>query len=259
VEIYERHAAELETDAEPEEADGIVYHKVRLAYFLACSHREEEAARFVRDAADDAERIHDPVRSIGALSLVALIQLRLGDYAGYREHCRAIAAIPIAEADDLTKVRSITTWVCGPDALEDVSVPVSRAELLQLNDSLGQRHVVLYVLGAALYRAGHYDRAAERLAESIAAYPSDPPPAYAKINFQRLFLAMAKWQQRRYDEARRLLSETLPEIDKELKSSSWWAYRLGLEVLRQEANALIDPKKTGEALKAKDSGLTPNS
>jgi tetratricopeptide (TPR) repeat protein len=246
-EIYDKHAAQIAADATPQDALGISSHYLRLAYFLACAHREDEAAEFLRQAAVYAQRLTDPAGSISGLSTGALLQLRLGDFAGYRDSCKALADVPVADADDLTKVRWINTWCCGPDALEDMSIVVTLAEQLVASNSHGQRHVILYVSGAALYRAGEYDRAAERLEESIAAYPSDPPPAHAVINFQRLFLAMTKWKQGKRDEARRLLAETLPALDMELKSSSWWNYRLGLEVLRDEAEALIEPKETDEA------------
>jgi hypothetical protein len=160
--------------------------------------------------------------------------------------------VPIADADDLTKVRSILPCCCGPDPLDDMSVFVNRAEQLVANNSLGQRHVVLYVSGAALFRAGEYDRAAERLEESIAAYPSDPAPGHDVINWQRLFLVMTKWKQGHQDEARQLFAETLPDLAKELRSpATVWIYRLGLELLRAEAEALIQPKDADEAAENK--------
>ena len=135
--------------------------------------------------------------------------------------------VPVADADDLTKVRVDLDLVRGPDALEDLSLPVKRAEEFVANNSLGQPHVgPLLYWGRRSYRAGQYEQAAERLEESIAAYPSDPPPGYDVINFQRLFLAMTKWQLGQHDEARRLLAETRPAVDKELQSpSTVWNYR----------------------------------
>jgi hypothetical protein len=120
------------------------------------------------------------------------------------------------------------------------------------NNSLGQRHTVLYASGIALYRDGQYQQAAERLEESLVAYPDAPAPGSDIINWQRLYLAMTKWKLGQQDKARRLLAETLPALDKQLQSPScWWIYRLGLEVLRREAVALIEPKEADEAVENK--------
>ena len=127
------------------------------------THREQEAAEFVRKAALRTTQLTEPVDLVAALWITALLQLRLGDEAGYRETCKALVDVPVASADELTKMRTITTWCFGPDALEDMSLVVKRAEQLAANNSVVERHVVLYVLGMALYRAGQYERADEQL------------------------------------------------------------------------------------------------
>jgi hypothetical protein len=138
---------------------------------------------------------------------------------------------------------------CGPDPLDEMSVFVNRADELVANNLLGKRHVVLYISGSALFRAGQYGRAAERLEASINAYPSDPPPGDDIINYQRIFLAMTKWKLGEHDDARRLLAETLPALDKEMRSPSCvWIYRLGMELLRSEAVALIEPNEADEVV-----------
>ena len=247
--IYDEHAAEIAADPTPNLADGIAANYVLLAYFFASTHLEDEAAEFVLKAADYVKRETAPVGSVPTHGLLALVQLRLNDVAGYRENCKLLADVPVDSADDLTKVRSINLLCCGPDALEDMSPMVKRAEQLVANNSLGQRHVVLYVLGAALYRDSQYTRAEERLDESIAAYPSEPAPGHDVINYQRLFLAMTKWQLRKQDEARELLAKTLPDLDKQVQSAScFWTDRLGLETLRRQAVALIEPNEADEAV-----------
>jgi serine/threonine protein kinase len=136
----------------------------------------------------------------------AIAQLRAGDVAGYREKCKALVDVPVADLDDDTKLRQIHVWALAPNALEDSSLPATRAEALAADNSIEQPHIVLYVLGAALYRDGQYDRAADTLENSIAVYPSDAPIEVATIHFQRLLLAMSRWQQGKQDEARRLLA-----------------------------------------------------
>jgi hypothetical protein len=109
----------------------------------------------------------------------------------------------------------------------------------------------LYVLGAALYRSGNYERAAEVLEESGAAFQSHPLPPGAQFegrNYQQLLLAMTKWQLDQKDAARRLLAETLPVVETELKSPfTKWNRLATLELLRAEAEGLIGQGKKKEA------------
>ena len=59
------------------------------------------------------------------------------------------------------------------------------------------------------------------------------------MNCQRLFLAMTKWQLGQQVEARKLLAEILPAVDRELDfPASEWNRRATLEILRREAEAL---------------------
>jgi hypothetical protein len=88
-----------------------------------------------------------------------------------------------------------------------------------------------------------------RFQESIVAYANKPPANTDSMNYPRLFLAMTKWQLGLQDEARQVLAETLPDVDNELQSpSSAWNRRATLELLRGEAEALIEPKETNEAV-----------
>jgi hypothetical protein len=54
-------------------------------------------------------------------------------------------------------------------------------------------------------------------------------------------LAMAQWRPGQQADARRLLAETLPAVEEELESpASGWNRRATLELLRDEAEALIE-------------------
>jgi tetratricopeptide (TPR) repeat protein len=175
---------------------------------------------------------------------MALAQLRLGDKAGYRATCKALVDLPVQSWDDVMRSRPIWPLCLAPDALDDMSRLVKRAEEFVADTSLKNRHFGLYVLGAALYRAGDYERAAQRLEESIDAYPSRPAFGCDTINYQLLLLAMTRWNQGREDEARKLLAEAQSAVDKELQfSSTSWIRRTSLELLRSEAEALIDKEK----------------
>ena len=108
------------------------------------------------------------------------------------------------------------------------------------------------MLGTAHYRAGHYEQAAQFLEQSIAQYPSDLPPSHGTVLGPQLFLAMTKWQQGEHDDARRLLREIEPAIDKSLERPTLlWQRRLNRDVLRHEAEALIKPKEATEAVEKK--------
>jgi tetratricopeptide (TPR) repeat protein len=217
----------------------------RLAFALATAHREQEAAELVHQAALSAKRITDPATAANTLYYAALMQLRLGDKAGYRATCKALVELPVDKLLGITKSRPIWTPCLAPDALDDSTLLVKRAEKLVASISLNERHFGLYVWGAALYRAGQYEQAAQRLEESIAAYPSGPERGDDTVNYQQLLLAMTQWQLGQRDTARQLLAETLPAIDKELDSpSTSWNRRATLEILRREAAALIGRKVT---------------
>ena len=92
-------------------------------------------------------------------------------------------------------------------------------------------------------------RAEEQLRASIEAYPEKPAPGWDTIDFQRLFLAMTKWQRGQQDEARRLLAEALPAVDETIQNPATWPhYRIALEILRREAVDLIKSNDAGEAV-----------
>jgi len=179
--------------------------------------------------------------------IVAIAQLHASDQAGYRATCKGMVEAPIDRVDDETKLRQILVWTLAPDALEDMCLVVKRAEELAANNSIGQPHMVLYALGAALYRDGQYNRATDELKKSIAAYPSDPLIGSETINLQRLLLAMSKWQQGKQDEAQRLFAKTQPVIDQQRQSTAAFALKSALEVLRREAESLIEPQEADEA------------
>jgi tetratricopeptide (TPR) repeat protein len=199
------------------------------------------------------KRLTDPAVTSPALYHVALIQLRLGDKAGYRATCKALINMPDDSANLANKWRPIWTPCLAPDALDDLPLHVRRAEEYLAKTPQSESHVSLYLLGAAHYRAAQYNQAAQRLQESIAAYPSDPAPGYDTIYYQQLLLAITKWQLGERDAARRLFAETQRAVDKELQApSSDWNRRATLELLRAEAGALIEPKKANEAVENKN-------
>jgi serine/threonine protein kinase len=178
---------------------------------------------------------------------VALMQLQVGDKAGYRATSKALVELPVDSANLSTIWRPIWTSCLAPDALDDLNPLVARAEEYFANVAQNRRHFGLYILGAALYRARQFERAAERLSESGIEFQRDPLSTGAQNdgrNYQQLLLAMAKWQLGQRDEARHLLAETLTAVDAEHQSpASTWNRRATLEILRREAEELIGQKQ----------------
>jgi serine/threonine protein kinase/cytochrome c-type biogenesis protein CcmH/NrfG len=253
LEIYDEHAAEIAVEPLPEVALTIASDYLHAALFLSATHKNDEAAKLVRKAAAmTAKYARNPVESVEMLWGVAIAQMRLRDDAGYRVTCKMLADLPVDTLDDLNKARQILTWCLAPDALEDMSLIVKRADELAANNSLGQPHVGPFCLGAALYRNEHYERAVQQLEKSIDAYPKNPVRGFDIINYQRLLLAMSKWKQGQRGEARRLLADALPYVDEQIRTPSTWSHiRANVEILRREAVALIEPNEANEAVENK--------
>jgi tetratricopeptide (TPR) repeat protein len=201
----------------------------------------------------DAKRLADPAASADAISVVALVRLRMGDESGYRAMCKTLVDLPDYPANEVIKSRTIFLACLAPDSMEDLNLLVTRAEAALVSIPKTYRHFSLTVLGAALYRAGQYEQAAQRLEESNAVYHSAPPlPDYDVTNHQRVLMAMTKWQLGQQGEARRLLAESQTAIENELHSP-WtsWNRRASLQILRREAEALIEPNEADEAVENK--------
>jgi tetratricopeptide (TPR) repeat protein len=226
----------------------------RLAYLLVTTHRQEEASDALRKAnehfAHAVTRGLAPAAHVLALNYLATTRLRLGDDAGYREACAVMLHVP-ADNDNI-RYQQLSILSLGPHVGEDLSLHLKQAEELVTNKSIDPfdaSWIGLGVLGGVLYRAGQYEQAAQRLEESIAAYPHDPLRTFRTPLDWRLVLAMTKWQQGQRDEARRLLAETKPALDEWLQSpSNFWLRRARIEVLRREAEALIGPKEADEVV-----------
>jgi tetratricopeptide (TPR) repeat protein len=218
------------------------------AYFSYTRERQEEAAEFLHKAALAVERVQDTSETLNALYFLAIARMRLGDEAGYRQLCATMLRTPATRGNDSVGIRRAWIWCLGPHPNEDLSDALKNAEAFVAHNSLGARYLDQNLLGGIHYRAGQFERAAQHLKESIAAYPSDPPPAYGTVLQPKLFLAMTYWQLHQQDEARRLLAETLPAIDEWLQSPShFWNRRALHEVLRSEAEKLIQKDKPDAA------------
>jgi hypothetical protein len=71
---------------------------------------------------------------------------------------------------------------------------------------------------------------------------------------------MSKWQLGQKEDAGRLITETLPAVNKELQSLSLsWNRRVTLELLRGEAEALIQETEVTEAVENVESHSAPTT
>ena len=254
--VYDEHAAEFKGPpaAEAELATSYAW----LANFLATTDRQQEAKAVISKAAEhfaQAEKRGLPATArLKALWYLAIAQLRLRDEAGYREACAQMLLIP-SENDDDQHLR-LWIWCLGPHPGEDLGVELRQAEQLAANhaaqnyvDSHSARWIDLGLQGGLLYRAGQYEQAAQRLDESLAAYPDDALGDFRTPLDGQLLLAMTKWQLGQRDEARRLLAETQLAIDEWLqKPSNTWMRRAEIELLRREVEGMIEPPDAHEAV-----------
>jgi WD40 repeat protein/tetratricopeptide (TPR) repeat protein len=99
-------------------------------------------------------------------ALVALLPLAAGDRDGYRRVCSELLAKAGDSPDAATALWVAWACVLAPDAVADPQAVVRLAETAA---SARPRHAAaLTTLGAALFRAGQADKAAERLREATA-------------------------------------------------------------------------------------------
>jgi len=220
-----------------------------FACYFAATERPQKAAEFLHRAALAAESARNPVESAQTLTCLAIVRLRLGDQIGYREACAKLVQLAPHFPDDQLRLNCIRVPTLGPDAVEDPKLLVKLAEEFAAHNSLRTPYIDLRVLGAAHFRAGQYERAAQCLEQSLAQFPSDAPPRHGPDLMPQLLLAMTKWQRGEHDEARRMLRDLQPRIDERLRSPwIYWDERAVVEIRRREAEALIKPKEADEAV-----------
>ena len=193
----------------------------------------------------------------------AVTQLESGDTAGYRRTCETMLERFGPKGDDPKADLVPMACILAPRAVADLPRVVRLAEK-DLSDNVQRANgFTLNVLGAALYRAGRYGEAIERLSGVIGApvhggrwkwaARASCSPAIAGY-----FLAMAHHRLGDADQARTWLNKAVKWTDELLKDSprlgpgSWigfyrygegdevhWNYRLELMRFRREAEALL--------------------
>jgi tetratricopeptide (TPR) repeat protein len=156
-----------------------------------------------------------------------------GDAAGYRRACTGML-----ERFGRTGSPNNLAWACSiaPDALVD---PVQAVQLAERAYAQAKDSITRNTLGAALYRAGRFDEAVEKLNQNEETHGA----------FDWFFLAMAHQRLGHAEPARHFLDKALAGFEQYTQPNAkvpWWRdrsltfdQRLELQLLRREAETLI--------------------
>jgi WD40 repeat protein/serine/threonine protein kinase/tetratricopeptide (TPR) repeat protein len=176
--------------------------------------------------------------------LHGLARLGAGDAAAYRKACAALLH-GLGRAPDAEQAR-FASWTCvlRGEAVSDVARVLRLAE--QAAAAFPDRPFSIQILGAALYRAGRPEGAVQLLTRWNDRNRSSSDP------HGWLFLAMAHHRLGRVEEARRWLERAARSIDQLPAPGSQtdrgaltWSFRLELELLRREAQTLLEGTDAG--------------
>ena len=153
-----------------------------LANYLATNHREEEAKAVVRKAADHLD--HAAKRGLApAFHINALFTSRSRgcDWETKRAIGKPVRRCSACQTTTPTiAFHTRRLWIllsrspCGRRSQRAAQAGRRICREQIVNYQFEHPSVDLRVLGGLLYRAGQYEQAAQRLEESIAAYPQRP-------------------------------------------------------------------------------------
>jgi tetratricopeptide (TPR) repeat protein len=180
---------------------------------------------------------------------LALVRLAMQDEPAYREACgRLIGQLPPNISSGNAAFRGAWSCVLLPDAGVDAAKVVRLAEQAMAANAKDPDY--LLVSGAALYRAGRFEEAANTLADAEAAYrreKSAPTPGInvsTTVVYSQLFLAMTHQRLGHHEEAVQWLKKAIEESDpvpstRPSSAKPAWNRRVALQILRKEAERLI--------------------
>ncbi len=157
-----------------------------------------------------------------------------GDVQGYSEMCARMLEKFVDS--DVPLETHFTAWTCtlAPDAIEDYAPAIKLARHAIEQESENQQY--LDGLGSILMRAGEYVEAKEILEQALAAAGS----TNTSTSYIRYFLAMTEQHLGNVEAAQTLLKEANMSSEKELAESPRWNRKMTLELLRKEAEALVE-------------------
>lgn len=168
---------------------------------------------------------------------LALLHLKLGDGPAYHRECQAMLDSPGGATPEAVR---LAAWSCvmGPNSEASPDRVVKLAETLVAQNPKSRSDQT--ILGAALYRAGRFQEAVRQLDQAVA-LPAEPfqPPEYTWF-----FLAMAHQRLGHGVEAKQWLDKARqPKEPKNKDAHMPWNRRLTLQILRDEAEALLGGKE----------------
>jgi tetratricopeptide (TPR) repeat protein len=152
---------------------------------------------------------------------LALAQLATGDTSGHEQSC-AVLLTRFQRPNETYLIAA--ACVAAPGAVTDA------AQLVAWIEGRDNR-----ILGWALYRAGRWEEAVQRLTEAIPALGEGDPTR----PIGGLFLAMAHARLGHAAEAREWLAKATAWMDESMPR--FWQFRVMLSHLRREAEALLLP------------------
>ena len=171
---------------------------------------------------------------------VALLSIATDDVDRYQALCRRMLE-QSAKSESGIELHFIA-WTCAlaADAVKDYSLAIQLAQ--QAVDQAPENRSHRSGLGAIQFRAGRYQQALE----SLAAAASSGKSVGTSIAYSAYFRAMTEHRLNQPDDARRSLAKANELADLELSDADHpprWNRKLTLELLRQEAEALLGVAK----------------
>jgi WD40 repeat protein/tetratricopeptide (TPR) repeat protein len=202
-----------------------------------------------RAAADFAAALQIPDVPAEAWCDLAQARLHLGDTKGYRECCaRALERFGVRWGTDPV-LGATLAWTCSLAA--DATADPKQVVFLASTASNGRENYLCErAEGAALYRAGKFQKAIERFTRAMQLRKQPSPSTW-------LFLALAHQRLKHPEEAKKWLDKAREWIEQARrqkvgergkdKTLSWhtipWNERLALTLLQREAEALLKDAK----------------
>jgi len=168
----------------------------------------------------------------------ALLAIHADNPEFYRELCRLMLE-RFGSSDD-PAAGNFTSWTCSlaADAVDDYARAIELARNAVKTDPEDRSRLV--TLGAILMRAGEYDEAKATLEDALEGADTET----SSNDFIHYFLAMTEYHLGNDDIARTELQVANGAVIAELPDSPAWNRRLTLELLRDEAESLINSGAT---------------
>jgi tetratricopeptide (TPR) repeat protein len=194
-------------------------------------HWDQAAADYAR-VIDSCPLPSFPAPSDEAFEYACLLLLS-GEEAGYRRFCRRLVERAGPEPDEFLSFVLARSCGVAPDGAADPAQAVAWAE--KMIRAGGKQAWYLHTLGLAHYRAGAWEQARQRFEESDKA-------RWGASVVNWLGLALVCQRTGRAEEARRWLDKATGWLDGAAPESLVAPDRLEAEILRREAEPLINGK-----------------